>query len=307
MSTFGTVGVAMITPFDDEGELDFAAARTVASYLVGEGVDCLVLSGTTGESPTTYGPEKERLIEEVRDEVGPDVLIVAGAGSNDTAHAVRMAKSAEKAGADGLLAVSPYYSRPSQEGIYQHFLAIADSTDLPVLLYDIPGRTGVKIADETLDRLAEHPKIKGVKDAVGKLPQGLCVMRRTGLEYYSGDDDLNMPWLTGGASGIVSVVGHVAAGKYKEMTEAVAAGDLARAQALEGELHPLVNAIMGGGQGAVMAKEALHLLGVLPNPTPRLPLVRAPQEDIDALEEAMAELGYLSGSGRPAQHRPCSH
>lgn len=284
----------MATPFAPDGSLDIGSARELASHLVDQGADCLILSGTTGESPTTHQPEKDALVREVVDEIGDRAMIVAGAGSNDTAHAVRIAKGAEESGAQGLLVVSPYYSKPSQEGIFQHISAIANSTDLPVMVYDIPGRTGVKISDEVFDRLAENPVIKAVKDAAADLPRGIATSRRTGLEYYSGDDGLNLPWLTIGASGIVSVVGHVAASAYRAMVDAVDANDLAVAQKIDDELHPLVEAIMGGGQGAVMAKESVAMMGVVPHPTVRLPLVGASQAELDVLRRVLTAQGYLS-------------
>ncbi|MEZ7897991.1 MAG: 4-hydroxy-tetrahydrodipicolinate synthase [Flaviflexus sp.] len=291
--TFGSVGVAMATPFATDGSLDIDAARQLAAHLVDQGVDCIVLSGTTGESPTTHQPEKDLLVSEVVAEVGGRAKVIAGAGSNDTAHGVRIAKGAEKSGAEGLLIVSPYYSRPSQEGVYQHITAIADSTDLPVMVYDIPGRTGVKIADETFDRLAENPKIKAVKDVAGDLPTGIAVSRRTGLEYYSGDDALNLPWLTIGGSGIISVVGHIAGARYRAMVDAVDAGNYEEARTIDDGLHSLVNIIMGGGQGAVMAKEALAMTGIIPSATVRLPLVGAGQSELDALRKVLRVQGYL--------------
>lgn len=283
----------MATPFATDGSLDIDAARQLAAHLVDQGVDCIVLSGTTGESPTTHQPEKDLLVSEVVAEVGGRAKVIAGAGSNDTAHGVRIAKGAEKSGAEGLLIVSPYYSRPSQEGVYQHITAIADSTDLPVMVYDIPGRTGVKIADETFDRLAENPKIKAVKDAAGDLPTGIAVSRRTGLEYYSGDDALNLPWLTIGGSGIISVVGHIAGARYRAMVDAVDAGNYEEARTIDDGLHSLVKAIMGGGQGAVMAKEALAMTGIIPSATVRLPLVGAGQSELDALRKVLRVQGYL--------------
>lgn len=283
----------MATPFATDGSLDIEAARQLAAHLVDQGVDCIVLSGTTGESPTTHQPEKDLLVSEVVAEVGGRAKVIAGAGSNDTAHGVRIAKGAERSGAEGLLIVSPYYSRPSQEGVYQHITAIADSTDLPVMVYDIPGRTGVKIADETFDRLAENPNIKAVKDAAGDLPTGIAVSRRTGLEYYSGDDALNLPWLTIGGSGIISVVGHIAGARYRAMVDAVDAGNYEEARTIDDGLHSLVNIIMGGGQGAVMAKEALAMTGIIPSATVRLPLVGAGQSELDALRKVLRVQGYL--------------
>lgn len=291
--TFGSMCTAMVTPFHPDGSLDIDSALKVAEKLVADGCDALVLSGTTGESPTTHQPEKDELVREVKAAVGDRAMIVAGAGSNDTAHAVRIAEGAQRSGADGLLVVAPYYNRPSQDGVFAHITAIADATDLPVLVYDIPGRTGVKISDGLLDQLAAHPRIHGVKDATGDVPQGFERMGRTGLEYYSGDDALNFDWLAHGASGVISVVGHTAAADYAEMIREVDDGDLPGARAVAARLRPLVSAIMGGGQGAVMSKHALHLQGVIASPTVRLPLVPASDEVIAKLRSVMEELGYL--------------
>jgi len=218
---------------------------------------------------------------------------MAGAGSNDTAHAVRIGVASQEAGAEGLLINAPYYNRPSQEGVYQHINAVVEATDLPVMVYDIPGRTGVKITEDTLARLAENPRVKAVKDATGDVEQGFRRMESTGLEYYSGDDGLNFAWLTHGASGVISVAAHADAHSWRQMIGAVDAGDLASARTLARSLRPLVHAIMGGGQGAVMAKEALHLQGRLPNPALRLPLVRAEEDEVAALREVLAASGLL--------------
>lgn len=273
--------------------MDLDSARTLARALVDGGCDTILLSGTTGESPTTHQPEKDDLIRAVREELGTEAFILAGAGSNDTAHAVRIAESSQAAGADGLLVVSPYYNRPSQEGLQAHVRAIVDATDLPVMLYDIPGRTGLAFGDETLDVLSGHPRVLGVKDATGSVEQGLERMERTGLEYYSGDDGLNFAWLAGGASGVISVVAHVAAAYYRELVGLVDAGDLVAARHLSRSLRPLVSAIMGGGQGAVMAKWACYLQGTIASPTVRLPLVAPPQEQIEALRTVMGQMDLL--------------
>lgn len=278
--TFGSVGVAMVTPFFEDGSLDIESACRLANKLVDDGCDAIILSGTTGESPTTHQPEKNLLTKEIRNTVGNRAMIICGAGSNDTAHAVRIAKGAVENGADALLVVAPYYNRPSQEGLYQHVCAVAETTDLPVMLYDIPGRTGLAFEDETLLRLSDIENIKGVKDATGNVPRGFERMAQTGLEYYSGDDSLNFDWLAHGASGVVSVVGHVAAKSYAEMVAEVDAGNLPGARAVAARLRPLVNAIMGGGQGGVMAKAALYALGIIKTPTVRLPLVSATDTEI---------------------------
>jgi 4-hydroxy-tetrahydrodipicolinate synthase len=283
----------MVTPFDVEGRIDLPAAQALATHLVDSGCDGLVVSGTTGESPTTHQPEKDDLVRAVVDAVGDRAMIVAGAGSNDTAHAVRMAQSAARTGAHGLLAVTPYYNRPSQEGVYRHLRAIAESTELPVMLYDIPGRTGVAIADDTLDRLAALPQVRAVKDATGNVSAGFTRMVRTGLEFYSGDDALNFAWLAHGASGVVSVVGHVAAGPYAQLVAAVDAGDLPSARRIAASLVPLVDALMGSGQGAVMAKAAMELLRVIPTRTVRLPLVAADPAQLADLEHVLAVEGIL--------------
>ena len=283
----------MVTPFTPEGEIDVEAAQRLAVTLVEDGADMILLAGTTGEAPTTHLPEKQTLLREVRDALAGRAMLMAGAGSNDTAHAVRIGVGSQEAGAEGLLINAPYYNRPSQEGVYQHINAVVEATDLPVMVYDIPGRTGVKITEDTLARLAENPRVKAVKDATGDVEQGFRRMESTGLEYYSGDDGLNFAWLTHGASGVISVAAHADAHSWRQMIAAVDAGDLASARTLARTLRPLVHAIMGGGQGAVMAKEALHLQGRLPSPALRLPLVRAEEAEVAALREVLAASGLL--------------
>lgn len=290
---FGSVSVAMVTPFHSDGSLDIETACKVADKLVIDGCDAIVLSGTTGESPTTHQPEKDLLVREVKAAVAGRAMIVAGAGSNDTAHAVRIAQGAEKSGAEGLLVVAPYYNRPSQEGIYQHIIAVTEATSLPVMVYDIPGRTGVVLKDETLDRLAEHPQILAVKDATGDVPGGFEKMNRTGLEYYSGDDALNFAWLAHGASGVVSVAGHVIASGLRALVSEVDSGDLPAARAEFHKQSAIISAIMGGGQGAVMAKEALKMQGVLPSATVRLPLVGVSDVELEGLRSTLEAEGLL--------------
>ena len=291
--SFGSVSVALVTPFHPDGSVDIETAQRLAVELVDAGCDSLVVNGTTGETSTTHQPEKDALMRAVDEAVGERAMIIGGAGSNDTAHAVRIAKGAARNGADGLLIVTPYYNRPSQAGLYTHMTTVAEATDLPVMLYDIPGRTGLAIADDTLDRLAEHPQIIAVKDATGDVPTGFERMARTGLEYYSGDDNLNFAWLAHGASGVVSVVGHLLAGVYAEMVAEVDEGDLVAARGVANRSRTVVNTIMGGGQGAVMVKEALHLQGRLPSPAVRLPLVRAAEIEIAALETVLRQEGLL--------------
>src|SRR4051794_40936245 len=223
---FGRVLSAMVTPFDAQGRLDTEAAAALATHLVDKlAHDGLVISGTTGESPTTSDAEQDALLRAVVEAVGDRASVVAGVGTNDTAHSVELARTAEKAGADGLLAVTPYYSKPPQAGIIEHFRAIADATALPVMLYDIPGRTGTKLAAATLATLGEHDRVVAVKEASGDLYAGSWLLASTDLVLYSGDDALNLPWLSLGAVGVVSVVGHVAGQRYRALIDAVDAGD----------------------------------------------------------------------------------
>lgn len=291
--SFGSVGVAMVTPFHPDGSVDIDAAQALAVSLVDDGADMILLSGTTGEAPTTHLPEKQDLLREVGDALGGRAMLVAGAGSNDTAHAVRIGVGSQEAGAQGLLINAPYYNRPSQEGVYQHIMAVVEATDLPVMIYDIPGRTGVRIDDDTLARLAEHERVLAVKDATGDVEQGFRRMAATGLEFYSGDDGLNFAWLTHGASGVVSVVAHADAHSWRTLIERVDAGDLPGAREVAQHMRPLTAAIMGGGQGAVMAKEALALQGRLPSATVRLPLVRATAAEVEQLRCTLADYDLL--------------
>ncbi len=283
----------MVTPFHRDGSLDVDSAVRLATSLVDDGCDAIVLSGTTGESPTTHQPEKNDLTKAVVEAVGDRAMIICGAGSNDTAHAVRIAQGAQECGAHGLLVVSPYYNRPSQEGLRAHVLAIAQATDLPIMLYDIPGRTGLAFSDDTLDVLAQHERIWAVKDATGNVEQGVQRARRTGLEYYSGDDGLNYAWMTGGASGFISVVAHVAASHYRQMIQLLDNDQVWEARELSHRLRPLVSAIMSSGQGAVMAKWAVYLQGRIDTPTVRLPLVQPSDDDISALKRALEAADLL--------------
>jgi 4-hydroxy-tetrahydrodipicolinate synthase len=273
---FGRVLTAMVTPFDDDGKVDLTLAQELASYLVDHvGNDGLVVNGTTGESPTTTDEEKERLLSAVVEAVGDRATVVAGAGTNDTMHSVELAQTAEKAGAHGLLVVTPYYSRPPQEGLQAHFTTVADATELPVMLYDVPARTGVAMAPSTLVELAAHPRIRAVKDAKGDLSEAMTVMSRTSLAYYCGIDELNLPYLACGAAGLVSVVANVAADRTADLIRAVRDGDLVKARAVNDGLIPLTDSIMRAGTGAANAKAALAELGIIPHATVRLPLVEA--------------------------------
>jgi 4-hydroxy-tetrahydrodipicolinate synthase len=278
----------MVTPFRADGTLDLDAAQRLAAHLVDHGHDGLVVNGTTGESPTTSDDEKERLVRAVVEAVGDRARVVAGSGTNDTHHTIELSRTAEKAGAHGLLIVTPYYNKPPQEALVRHFVAAADSVDLPVILYDIPGRTGTPIEYDSLVRLAEHERVLAVKDAKGDLFEGSRVMASTDLAYYSGDDPMNLAWLTHGGTGVISVVGHVYGAEYAAMVAAVDAGALPAALAIHRRLIPAVRAIMDrSSQGAIRAKAALQLLGVIPERTVRPPLLDATDDEVARLREAL--------------------
>jgi 4-hydroxy-tetrahydrodipicolinate synthase len=263
--------------------VDYGGAARLADYLVtqmrNEG---LVISGTTGESPTTSDAEKDRLLRTVIEAVGGRAKVLAGVGTNDTAHTTELARQAERAGAHGLLVVTPYYNKPPQHGLVAHFTAVADATGLPVMLYDIPGRTGVPIATETLLQLAQHPRIIAVKDAKGDMTAGSLIMSATDLAFYSGDDLVNLPWLSLGASGFVSVVGHIVGDRLAEMIEAYLSGDVAAALRHHRELLPVYTGIMTRTQGVIAVKAALTMLG-LPGGTVRPPLADATAAEIERL------------------------
>jgi 4-hydroxy-tetrahydrodipicolinate synthase len=294
-ASFGRVLTAMVTPFTSDGELDLASAQRLATHLVDRGVDGLVVSGTTGESPTTSDSEKERLVRAVVEAVGDRARVVAGAGSNDTHHTIELCRTAEKAGAHALLLVTPYYNKPPQPALVRHFQMAADATELPVMLYDIPGRTATPIEFESLAALARHDRIVAVKDAKGDLFEGSRVMTETGLAYYSGDDALNLAWLTHGAVGVVSVVAHVAAAEYAEMVAAIERGDLKTALALHRRLLPAVRALMArSSQGAITATAAVHAAGVIGSRAMRPPLIDATDEEVAVIRQALVASGLNS-------------
>src|SRR5438046_8170077 len=260
---FGRMLTAMITPFTADGALDTDGAARLATYLVDDmRNDGLVISGTTGESPTTSNAEKDQLLRAVIEAVGDRATVVAGVGTNDTAHTIELAQQAERAGADALLVVTPYYNKPPQNGLLAHFSAVADATGLPNMLYDIPGRTGVPIATETLIQLAQHPRIVAVKDAKGDLGASSQVMLATNLVHYSAEDMLDLPLLAIGAAGFVSVVGHVVGDRLHEMIDAHAAGRVDKALAIHRELLPVFIGVMTRTQGVITTKAALRMLGL---------------------------------------------
>ncbi len=291
---FGTVLAAMVTPFTSAGELDLAAVGALAERLADEGNNGLVVNGTTGESPTTSDAEKIAIIEAVVESVGDRVTVVAGVGTYDTAHSVHMAKEAEKAGAHGALVVTPFYSRPQQEGLLAHFAAVADATGLPVMLYDIPPRSVVAIEPSTLLRLAEHPRITAVKDAKGDLYAGSQVMANSDLAFYSGDDPLTLPWMSIGAVGVVSIISHVVGPHVRAMVDAAEAGDYVRARTLHQALLPanLAMSRTGGGAGLVFAKTALRLAGFDVG-DPRLPQIPATHDQTAQIALDLEEIGSL--------------
>jgi 4-hydroxy-tetrahydrodipicolinate synthase len=291
---FGRLVTAMVTPFTPSGDLDVAGAQRLATYLVDDQRnDGLVISGTTGESPTTTDEEKDRLLRAVVEAVGDRASVIAGAGTNDTAHSMHLAQAAEKAGADAVLLVTPYYNKPPQTGLLAHFRAVADATGLPAMLYDIPGRTGTAIATETLVALAEHPRIVAVKDAKGDLEASAWVMARSPLAYYSGDDKVTLPLLSVGAVGVVGVPTHVVGARTKDMIQAYEKGDVAAALAGHRSMLPVYSGFFRT-QAAILTKAALALAG-LPGGPVRPPLVDATDAEIDTLRADLAAAGVTPG------------
>ena len=279
---FGRLLTAMVTPFTKSGAIDWAGVEKIAAHLVSTGHDGIVLNGTTGEAPTTSDDEKDQIIKVVRKVVGDKVKIVAGAGNNETSHSVEQAQRAAKVGADGLLVVTPYYNKPPQAGIQAHFTAMADATDLPVMMYDIPGRTGVEIESDTIVKLAEHKNIVALKDAKGNPAATSWVIKRCSIPVYSGDDILNLPLLSVGAVGFVSVCGHTVGADLRVMLDAWFSGNSGKAL----EVHQKLLAVFTGTfrtQGAILTKAALNLMG-LPGGFTRLPLVDATDAQIAQLK-----------------------
>lgn len=284
---FGRVLTAMATAFTPEGELDLPAIARTAEFLVANGNDGIVVSGTTGESATTTIEEDGRILAAVKDAVGDRAKVVAGVGTNDTRHSVELAQQAAKLGADGLLLVTPYYNKPSQPGIAHHFKQVVDATDVPVMLYDVPSRTGTKIAPATYEALAGNEKVVAVKDAAGD-PTQTVLLRGLGYDVYSGDDGLTLGFLAYGACGVVSVLGHAAGNEIRAMIDTFFAGDLRAAQKMNARLQPALTAVMGvPNYGATTAKAALELLGVLDNRHVRSPLLALDDDEVAALRAAL--------------------
>ncbi len=296
---FGRLLTAMVTPFGVSGELDLDTAGKLAAYLVDEQRnDALVINGTTGESPTTTDGEKSDLLRAVADAVGDRAKVVAGVGTFDTVHSIHLAELAAKSGADALLVVTPYYSRPPQQGLLAHFRAIAEATELPVMLYDIPGRTGVPIETDTLLRLAEHERIVAVKDAKGDLGASAEVMAKSGLAYYSGEDKLTLPMLSVGGAGVVGTSTHFSGVETLAMIEAYESGDVAEALRLHRQLLPIYTGIFRS-PGTILVKAGLALRDRSAGPV-RLPLVDATEHEIAHLRQDLAAAGLDDKTASPA-------
>ncbi|HEY0238023.1 MAG TPA: 4-hydroxy-tetrahydrodipicolinate synthase [Friedmanniella sp.] len=295
---FGRLLSAMVTPFAEDGSVDLEAAAALATVLVDEQAhDGLVINGTGGEAPTTSDAEKAELVRVVVDAVGDRAHVVAGVGTNDTAHTLELAAAAEKAGADGLLAVTPYYSRPPQAGLVEHFRTLADATGLPVMLYDIPHRSGTAIASETLLHLSEHPRIVAVKDAKSDLVASAAVMAASDLAYYSGDDALTLPLMSIGGVGVVGTSTHFCGPQVRALLDAAVAGDAAEALRWHRLLLPIFTGIFAT-QGAILVKAGLEMLGRGVGGV-RLPLVPATPEQRVALGRALEAAGLASGPSTP--------
>lgn len=290
---FGTVLTALVTVFAKDGSVDLEQTQKVAKHLVDHGHDGLVVSGTTGESATTTVAEDAETLAAVKDAVGDRAKVVAGVGTNDTRTSIELAQQAEKVGADGLLVVTPYYNKPGQRGIAQHFQQVAGATGVPVMLYDVPGRTGTTISYEVYEQAIGWDNVVAVKEATGDLARGTKLIE-LGYALYSGDDALNLAWLAHGAVGVVSVAGHVAGDYLRTMVDAMAAGDIMTARETYARMLPAIDAIMGvPNYGATTAKAALELTGVIDNRAVRSPLVALADDEVEALRAGLVASGLL--------------
>ena len=290
---FGRVLTAMATAFHADGSVDLDGTARIAAHLVEHGHDGVVVSGTTGESPTTSVVEDGQILSAVKDAVGDRAKVVAGVGTNATAHSIELAQQAEKIGADGLLLVTPYYNKPGQAGVLHHFRSVIEASDVPVMLYDVPGRTGTQISLEVYEQVAALEPVVAVKDAVGDFARGVRIMQM-GYALYSGDDVNTLGWLAHGCSGVVSVVGHAAGDEIRAMIDAFLAGDHAEALTIFTRLLPAMDAVMGvPNYGATTAKAALQLLGVLDNRNVRGPLVPLDEDEVTALRAGLVASGLL--------------
>ncbi|MCU1412372.1 MAG: 4-hydroxy-tetrahydrodipicolinate synthase [Rhodoglobus sp.] len=287
--------VALITPFTSEGEVDWAGVEKHVDDVITAGCDGIVISGTTGETSTLTDPEKLRLVEVAKKVANGRAKIIMAGGSNETAHAIELHKAAVKAGADAVMIVTPYYNKPTQAGVLTHFRLIADATELPVILYDIPGRTGIPIKYETILRASKHPNIRAVKDAKGDFSEVSRVLNNTDLLYFSGDDANVLPHLAIGATGLIGVTANITATPYRQIVDAVNKGDLATATAAHKALEPLVRAVMTHVPGTVAAKYILHGLGRIESPRVRLPLVGPEENEAAIIEDDIALVKDIPG------------
>lgn len=292
---FGQVLVALVTPFTAGGEVDWPGVEKHIDDVISAGADGIVISGTTGETSTLTDSEKLRLIEVARDVSSGRATAIMAGGSNETAHAIELHRAAVKAGADAVMIVTPYYNKPTQAGILTHFRMIADATDLPVILYDIPGRTGVPIRYETIVRASKHPNIRAIKDAKGDFAEVSRVLNQTDLLYFSGDDTNVLPHLSIGATGLIGVTANITATPYRQIVDAVNAGDLHAATAAHRALEPLVRAVMTHVPGTVATKYILHGLGRISSPRVRLPLVGPEDGEAALIEEGLTLVGDIPG------------
>jgi 4-hydroxy-tetrahydrodipicolinate synthase len=294
-SLFGQVLVALVTPMNAEGEVDWDATEKHIDYVISNGADGVVVTGTTGETSTLTDAEKIKLVEVGKSVSAGRAKIITGGGSNETAHAMQLYKNSEKAGADGVMIVTPYYNKPTQAGVLTHFRLIADATDLPVILYDIPGRAGIPIAYETILRAAKHPNIVAIKDAKGDFAQASRVMNETGLLYFSGDDSNVLPHIAIGATGLIGVTANVAPAAYRAMVDATNNNDFHQALTVHNSLEPLVRAVMNHVPGTVAAKYILHGLGHIGSPRVRLPLVGPEEAEAARIEADIDIVGNIAG------------
>ena len=294
---FGAVLTAMVTPFTgpDASKVDYEAAANLANWLVDQGCDGILVNGTTGESPTTTEDEKAELVRTIVDAVGERAAVLAGAGSNQTKHAAEMAAAAAEAGADGILVVTPYYSRPSQAGVAKHISTVAEAGGLPTMIYDVPGRTGVRVSADAYVDMSAHPLIVATKDATGDVGAAAALAEKTGLIWYSGDDMLLLPFLAQGGAGVISVATHAVAKQFADVISAWDNGDHAAALRIFRKAIPVIQAINGAGMQAVMAKAAAELLGSIPDRQVREPLVTASEDEVAAVKKALVNDGLLAG------------
>ncbi|MFM5904767.1 MAG: 4-hydroxy-tetrahydrodipicolinate synthase [Micrococcales bacterium] len=292
---FGQVLVALVTPMNHEGEVDWDSTEKLIDYVISNGADGVVVTGTTGETSTLTDAEKLKLVTVAKSVSAGRAKVITGGGSNETAHAIQLYKASEAAGADGVMIVTPYYNKPSQAGVLTHFRLIADATDLPVILYDIPGRSGIPIAYDTFHRAAKHPNIVAVKDAKGDLAQASRIMNETDLIYFSGDDSNILPHISIGATGMISVTANVAPAAYRELVDATNRNDFNHALTVHNTLEPLQRALMTHVPGTVASKYTLHGLGLINTPRVRLPLVGPEESEAARIEADIDKVGDITG------------